>query len=152
MAKKYSKINKKQAKRFLESFQKLNRCSSSYRKRRACQKEVFIRRTLDRWFSGKYFEVILEEGTGFFEEAETGFDNDVKEITIPVRRYVYIGKISFALNWSYVGDIDIKLMFGHEFKCTKLTLPIHSFFKLEFNEIDQKKYKKIQKLFIDDRS
>jgi hypothetical protein len=152
LKKRYDKIGKDQTKRFLDIFQKLSRLVSPYRKRRECQKEVFIRRTLNKWLSGKYFEVILEEGTGFFKDAGTGFDDEVKEIMIPVKRYVYISDISFTLNHSYLGEVDVRLMFGHEFKYAKLTLPIDSFLKLEFKEIDQKKYKKIQELFVDDRT
>jgi len=143
--KRYNKIDKDKAKRFIEVFQKLNRCVSPYRKRRECQKEIFIRRTLNKWFSGKYFEVILEEGTGFFKE-------DYSEILVPVKRYVYISNISFALTSDLPEKVRIECWFGHEFRCPTLYFPFNKFLNLEFKEIDQNKYRKIQELFVDDRT
>jgi len=58
-----------------------------------CEKEVFVRRTVNKWFRGKY--VIY-----YATSEQTGAE---------YKRYLYIGRISFVLGWGTelgVGIID----------------------------------------------
>lgn len=58
-----------------------------------CEKEVFVRRTVNKWFRGKY---VIYYATSAQTNAE-------------YKRYLYIGRISFVLGWGTelgVGIID----------------------------------------------
>src|SRR5690349_3632362 len=86
-----------QVKRFFDKlYSKGRNCCELYKgidklnhDRTTCEKEVFVNRTLKRWFSGKY--VI------FFQEDE--------QSGIEYKRYIYLSNISYAL--SYRNDLTV---------------------------------------------
>lgn len=53
-------VDKYPFKKFWEAFMRQDRCSAKWDERRTDQ-DVFIRRTIGKWFEGKYFQVIFDK-------------------------------------------------------------------------------------------
>ena len=147
---KYKKLDKKTRNRIFDSFSSLHIWVSKFRKNGECQREVFVRRTFNKYFSKKYFAFIHYEKTGvlsFNEEYK-----EVEEIIIPVKRYIYIYKIRNSNTMSGQAKVDLDVCFAHSalpIEC--VTFHLLDFLDLEFKEITEKKFKSVRTLFEDDR-
>ena len=72
----------KDVKRFFNALSKQNRFSNKNRPNQQCDQTVFVRRTLNKWFSSKFYKLIREDCLGVLNY-----------------QYIYISNISFRLGW-----------------------------------------------------
>src|ERR1700727_1872709 len=77
-------------KKFWAAFERQNRHVSKWDDRRTDQ-DVFIRRTLSKWFEGKMFQVVFDKYV-----PEKGFLERVGAHRIKYTQYVFITQIRFA--------------------------------------------------------
>jgi len=138
---KYIKFDQKFIAKFWEKLAKQERhCMDVYDGK--CAKEIFVNRTLHKWFSGKYIATILDK--------ETGAWSNSGDITVKRKAYLAIGGFQFQLGRGesisvYAADPTVtKFMNG-------ITLSEWSMKKAEFYEIDEGVWNSIHELFTDDR-
>lgn len=117
-----------------------------------CAKEIFVRRTLHKWFSGHHIVAVIKEDTGivtFDKDDRTG--SSAKHLKIPVKNYVHINAVTYVLGWgeeieirySKTGSVTLSSSMrfhGHGDMCS-----------VDFYEIDKAKYDEVWNLFLDDR-
>ena len=145
---KYKKLNKKIRNRIFHSFSGLQLWQSKFRKNKESQKDVFVRRTFNKYFSKKYFTFIQYEKTGQFVFNEEY--KETEEIIIPVKRYVYVYGI--RNNSGYSASVALDVCFAHSAAPSEcLKFHFLDFLDLEFKEITQKKFMSVRSLFSDDR-
>lgn len=143
---KYKQVDRDFLQKFFDILSKLNRSCSNYRKDKKCNREIFIRRTLNKWISGKYFEVILNEKTGFTKFVGA-FDSE--DITIPRKNYVYIMSIEFGLGWSDYINFTVSKA-GNVTPIEVLKFSYNDFLDIKFRKSTEKKFKSVQNMFNDD--
>jgi hypothetical protein len=109
-----------------------------------CQQEVFVRRTVDKWFHGKCFKLRQMMETGFWTPMEGLHSNPIK---LPQYRYIRINRIAYMLG--YGQEIEVRIS-----DATK-PVSITEAFSLNHNEtlglmgeeITEEQFKEVENLF-----
>lgn len=145
---KYKTIDHKDLRRFWDIMLTKERECSTYRKDRECNRAVFVRRVLKK-FTGKCYAVITEQDTGKQERRFPDCGWDLKPITFPVKLYVYVADINYALGWSE--ELEFLHCLAHPSKILLFKrLKYNDLLDLKYREIPLKEYKKVQAMFDDD--
>lgn len=105
-------------------------------------KEVFLKRTLNKWFSGKYIEYIKTK-----EKSPTLYN-----ILIERKAYAYISSISYKKHF-FSTNIIINLKDATSSFCsyTDNLFSESEVYNFEYKLITKSKYDAIKNLFVDDR-
>jgi hypothetical protein len=121
-------IEKYPFKKFWDAFMRQSRYSSHWDEKRTDQ-DVFIRRTLGKWFEGKYFQVI-------FDEYIPG-DPFPLTRTEPYRfvhtKYVLIVNIRFGYT-AYFDQIVIRFVEPHSTKLQEIWIKSSDWYNLSIEE------------------
>ena len=88
-----------------------------------CEKEIFVKRTFHKWFSGKYFVWAKVEKTEDYDFGSS-YSNSEKR----TKRYIYINAVTYSLDW-HLSNITI-----YYSSASNPTSPF-SLEKLSFNEV-----------------
>lgn len=112
-----------------------------------CQKEVFVRRTLHKWFNTRYIVAILNEGTDSY--TGRGY-SDYKEVKLRKKHRLYVG------GWRYVLGHGEEISVYINKPCTakffdSITLNQYNMGGMTFCEISKEEYEEYASLFEDDR-
>ena len=144
--KRYKQVDREFLIKFFDILSHLDRSCSKYRKDKRCNREIFVRRTINKFLSGKYFEVILKEKTGL--KKRIGF-YDYEDIYLNRKNYLYIVSVEFGLGYS--DYINITSINANSSKCIeKLKFSYNDFLDTKYKVSTEKKFKSIQNLFVDD--
>jgi hypothetical protein len=151
MENKYTKVDKAFSKKFWTALDRMCRYipkdKSHHPYGDRCEKQIFVQRTLQKWFSGKYLAVILEKDTGFFKDDARIGDDTIKR---KAKTFVFISNIRYAL--SHGEDIAVIYFDAtNHVKISDIVLDEYKFNKLEFYEIDKEQYGNVVSMFADDR-
>lgn len=84
-------------KKFDRILSSMGRMVAKYYPKSQCQKEVFVRRTIEKLVRGKTFKICRKIGIGCYTYEDDSYDG--KEIKIDVIEYVYITALNFALGY-----------------------------------------------------
>lgn len=137
-------------KRYFDLLSKHKR-SVSKRYGNKCEKEIFVKRTFHKWFSGRYFAYIKHEDTGIYLYSENSYYADKSDsIKKPKKHFVYISGVNYTLGYSE----ELTILFNDPFESCFLnnfSFSFNDFLKLQFYEISEDKYKEVSNLFKDDR-
>jgi hypothetical protein len=108
-----------------------------------CPKEVFVRRTFKKWFSGKTIAVIENEGTGWFSDNHS-------EIKKKVKKYLQIGGLTYY--YGYGEELEVYTSNAIEiYKFGSNKIGFNDLLDMEFQEISSSKFNEVVDLFKDDR-
>ena len=136
-----------QVKKWWESLNKANRGIPIGSVNTRCEKERLVKRTLNKWFAGKYYCWIENVDTGFETVDNKG---DRETIYYKKKTYICITGVSYVLGWGekiVVFYIDAA---NHVKFNTKLELGYNELIRLEGMEISSEEYKEVMKLFVYD--
>ena len=103
------------------------------------EKEMFVRRTVGKWFRDRYFKII--------EDAKTGFGSGYNEITIKRYEYLCTGMISCCLGYSR----DIKVVINRAGSAKffdDIVLTREMCLNMKGETLSKEKYKEIKDLYI----
>lgn len=151
---KYNNVDPVFLKKFWDILGRLNRNVEKRYSNSLCEKEVFVRRTLRKWISGKSFMVIVHEPTGIYtyESGDSYSHNpyDSKEIKRPKKHYVCVSGCDFYLG--YQDDIVIH----YADACSSLAINSKQFnfsqlMRFDYVEISKDEFMHVYSLFQDDR-
>lgn len=115
-----------------------------------CGKEIFVKRTMNKWLKNKQFVVISKDDTGVVSCSDENDLNSYYKVKYARKHFISISSCEFALGY---GD-DIKITEFDIFLSNILNNVIlgrKDFLNLQFREISSEEYNSIYNLFIDDR-
>jgi hypothetical protein len=142
---------------FLNKFWKiLNRLNRGMETRYngKCEQQVFVTRTINKWFKGKYYAVIIHEATGIYMVKKgkpySNYDHTSSNITKPVKHYVKVCGICFPLGYGLEIDISYDNPTNRLAWVSK-RFDQNSLEDLEFTEISKETFDSVCSLFDDDR-
>jgi|SRR6185312_200599 len=110
-------IEKYPFKKFWEMLTRQNRCVSKWDEHRTDQ-DVFIRRTLDKWFSGKCYQVVFDK---FVPSPRFQPIDPVEPYRIKYTKYMAIAGIELAFSRTE-GAITVKYVEPHSMTLEKMVL------------------------------
>lgn len=142
----YNKVDIKWLNKFFDILNKLNRAQSSYRKDKLCNREIFIRRTLNKWFTGKYLEIIKSEKSGFQKWIGP---YDLEDIHINKKKYIRIILCEYYLGWT------TSIKFTFQSACSSNVIEVekftfNDFIDIKFRNSSEEIYSSIFNMFNDD--
>lgn len=109
-----------------------------------CQQQVFIERTVAKWFYGRRFKIVEEAGTGFYKTTDSGWES--KEIKM--KRFAYISLARPRFNYGYSNAV--KVNYSDASKPNQMhTLDVTYNFalSLQAEEISEEEFKKVKSMF-----
>lgn len=146
----YKQFEKEFLKRYFELLSN-HRRNISKRYGNRCEKEIFVRRTFHKWFSGRYFVYIKHEDTGIYMYSAESYYADKKDsIKKPKKHFVYVSGVNYKLGYSE----ELVIMFEDPFESCFLNnfdFSFNELLGLQFYEITKEKYNEVSNIFKDDR-
>jgi hypothetical protein len=125
-------IEKYPFKKFWEVFTRQDRCVSKWDDKRTDQ-DVFIRRTLSRWFEGKCFQVIFDEYIPGDPFPLAGREGKREPYRIRYTRYMAIIDIYFTFA-AYHDQITFRYVEPHSRKIEKMCIKGSDWYNLSVEE------------------
>ncbi len=151
---KYKQPDRKWLSDFFDRLHKKGRAICPYRSNKECNRSVFVRRTLNRWLSGKYFACIEEIGTGLRLVPKAGYGcyGDDTEYKVRSKVRLAVARVEYTLNWG-PDEVSFWIYYAHPVKggaANIRSLAWHQLAKLEYRAISEKEFDRIAALFKDD--
>jgi hypothetical protein len=125
-------VEKYPFKKFWDAFMRQNRCCSKWDESRTDQ-DVFIRRTLAKWFEGKYFQVIFDEYVPGDPFPLAGRLDKKESYRIRYTRYMAVIDIYFTFA-AYHDQITIRYVEPHSNKIQKMCIKGTDWYNLSVEE------------------
>lgn len=114
--------------------------------KKPCQQEVFIARTVAKWFYGKRYKIIDEVGTGFFKSNDKyGSRYDSDEIKIKQYSYISLARPTYVLG--YGQQVSVNFSRASRIGMNNMTIGHNQALKLRGEEITQERYNAIKSMF-----
>lgn len=147
----------KQVKRFFALLEAKERTCTSYYKGydklnptyEPCAQDIFVRRTIAKWFGGKSYKHIAKVKTGYFKRDNDNLDGfmHAEEVMAEKIQYIFIVRISFSYGYGTKIDVSYIDAVNPHGKLSNFELTHNSALRLLGIEISEKEFSKVMKMF-----
>lgn len=114
-----------------------------------CAQDVFVKRTIGKWFGGKAYKHIAKVKTGYFtrdDDTLGGFMNS-EEVMAEKVQYVFIVRLSFSYGYGTKIDVSYIDAANPHGKLSEFSLTHNSALGLLGVEISEEEFTKVMKMF-----
>lgn len=136
----YDRLDPIWVKKFWSHVYRLGREVQEFRKNRDCAKQVFVRRTLNKFISGKCFVYILKQSCGIFVNGE-----DVK---VKNKIYTWVCYVEYCLG--YNEKLTVFLSHAHPAHPAVFNVDEGDMLDLRYKEITRERYQRVKNQFVND--
>jgi len=136
----YNRLDPKWVKKFWSHARRLDIEIQEFRKNKECAKQIFARRTLNKFIANKYFVYILKQPCGIFTSGE--------DIKVKNKIYTLVCYVEFCLGYS--DKLTVFLSHAHPSHPVVFDVDEDDMLDLRYKEITKQRYQRVKNQFVND--